>query len=61
MRVEWYGQAAFRLQTDGCCILIDPFGDVAGMPEALRLETPAFETEELPNGARPLAVVPAVP
>src|SRR5207248_1086253 len=30
MRVEWYGQSAFRLSANGSTVVIDPFGDVSG-------------------------------
>lgn len=30
MRVEWYGQSAFRLSADGKTVFIDPFGDMSG-------------------------------
>jgi L-ascorbate metabolism protein UlaG (beta-lactamase superfamily) len=33
----------------------------AAMPETLRVETPSFETGDLPRPAAPLAVVPAAP
>lgn len=29
MRVEWYGQSAFRLEADGMAVFIDPFGDMS--------------------------------
>jgi L-ascorbate metabolism protein UlaG (beta-lactamase superfamily) len=31
MRVEWFGQSAFRLDADGKTIAIDPFGDMSAM------------------------------
>jgi L-ascorbate metabolism protein UlaG (beta-lactamase superfamily) len=31
MRVEWYGQSAFRLTGDDTTVFIDPFGDVSGL------------------------------
>jgi L-ascorbate metabolism protein UlaG (beta-lactamase superfamily) len=29
MQVEWYGQSAFRLTSDGTTVFIDPFGDMS--------------------------------
>ncbi len=31
MRVEWYGQSAFRLAAGGTTVFVDPFGDVSGL------------------------------
>ncbi|HEY2770778.1 MAG TPA: MBL fold metallo-hydrolase [Solirubrobacteraceae bacterium] len=31
MRIEWYGQSAFRLTGDDATVFIDPFGDVSGL------------------------------
>ncbi len=31
MRVEWYGQSAFHLSTDGRAVAIDPFADMSAM------------------------------
>jgi len=31
MRVDWYGQAAFRLSGPEAAVFIDPFGDTSGM------------------------------
>lgn len=31
MRVEWYGQSAFRLDADGASVFIDPFGTMEGL------------------------------
>jgi L-ascorbate metabolism protein UlaG (beta-lactamase superfamily) len=31
MRVAWYGQSSFLLQTDEKSVFIDPFGDVSGL------------------------------
>jgi L-ascorbate metabolism protein UlaG (beta-lactamase superfamily) len=31
MRVEWFGQSAFRLDAEGKTIAIDPFGDMSAM------------------------------
>lgn len=44
MRVAWYGQSAFRLQTDGASVFIDPFGDVSGLTSrGIQWEYPAIE------------------
>ena len=44
MRVEWYGQSAFRLQSNGTTVFIDPFGDMSAARErGLRWEYPAIE------------------
>ncbi len=34
MRVEWYGQSAFRLSGDGTAVAIDPFGDMSALSSA---------------------------
>jgi L-ascorbate metabolism protein UlaG (beta-lactamase superfamily) len=34
MRVEWFGQSAFRLDADGKTIAIDPFGDMSALSSA---------------------------
>ncbi len=34
MRVEWFGQSAFRLDGDGKTVAIDPFGDMPGLASA---------------------------
>jgi L-ascorbate metabolism protein UlaG (beta-lactamase superfamily) len=31
MRVEWYGQSAFRLSAGGTTVFIDPFGEMTGL------------------------------
>jgi L-ascorbate metabolism protein UlaG (beta-lactamase superfamily) len=31
MRVEWFGQSAFRLDADGKTVVIDPFGDMSAL------------------------------
>jgi L-ascorbate metabolism protein UlaG (beta-lactamase superfamily) len=44
MRVEWYGQSAFRLSTDGSAVVIDPFGDLSGMADrGLQFDYPQVE------------------
>jgi L-ascorbate metabolism protein UlaG (beta-lactamase superfamily) len=43
MRVEWYGQSAFRLDA-GATVFIDPFGDVSGLAaRGIRFEYPPIE------------------
>jgi L-ascorbate metabolism protein UlaG (beta-lactamase superfamily) len=34
MRVEWFGQSAFRLDADGKTVAIDPFGDMSALSGA---------------------------
>jgi L-ascorbate metabolism protein UlaG (beta-lactamase superfamily) len=44
MQVEWYGQAAFRLASDGTTVFIDPFGDVSPMASrGIQFEYPPIE------------------
>lgn len=33
MRVEWFGQSAFSLQTGGTTVMIDPFDDLSGLKD----------------------------
>jgi L-ascorbate metabolism protein UlaG (beta-lactamase superfamily) len=33
MRVEWYGQSAFRLESDGVTVFVDPFGDMSSLAD----------------------------
>jgi L-ascorbate metabolism protein UlaG (beta-lactamase superfamily) len=41
MRVEWYGQSAFRLEDGGQVVAIDPFGEMAGLAErGMRFDYP---------------------
>jgi L-ascorbate metabolism protein UlaG (beta-lactamase superfamily) len=43
MRVEWYGQSAFRLSADGATVFIDPFDDVSGLASrGIQFEYPAI-------------------
>jgi L-ascorbate metabolism protein UlaG (beta-lactamase superfamily) len=46
MRVEWYGQSAFRIEGDGGSVFIDPFGEaVSGFAaRGITFEYPAIET-----------------
>ncbi|HXW59627.1 MAG TPA: MBL fold metallo-hydrolase [Solirubrobacteraceae bacterium] len=44
MRVEWYGQSAFRLSTPEQTVFIDPFGDPSPMAErGIQFDYPAIE------------------
>jgi L-ascorbate metabolism protein UlaG (beta-lactamase superfamily) len=46
MRVEWYGQSAFRLDDGERSVFIDPFGDMAGAKErGLTWDYPAIEAD----------------
>jgi L-ascorbate metabolism protein UlaG (beta-lactamase superfamily) len=66
MRIEWFGQSAFRLQTGDCAVAIDPFG-VPGEAlakrglrerEVVRCDGSAFDTSDVDG---PAVVVPAPP
>lgn len=47
MRVDWYGQAAFRLSGAQGTVFIDPFGDVSGLASrGMQFEYPAIEGVE---------------
>jgi L-ascorbate metabolism protein UlaG (beta-lactamase superfamily) len=47
MRVEWYGQSAFRLAGDGGSIFVDPFGDVSGLAaRGLQFDYPPIENAQ---------------
>jgi len=44
MRVDWYGQSAFRLSAPAHAVFIDPFGDMSGAAaHGMRFEYPAIE------------------
>jgi L-ascorbate metabolism protein UlaG (beta-lactamase superfamily) len=44
MRLEWYGQSAFRLSDGDTTVFIDPFDDLSGLRErGLRWDYPAIE------------------
>jgi L-ascorbate metabolism protein UlaG (beta-lactamase superfamily) len=44
MRVEWYGQAAFRLEAPEATVFIDPFGDMSRMASrGIEWNYPAIE------------------
>jgi len=44
MRVEWYGQSAFRLEHGGVTVAIDPFGDLTALTaRGRRWEYPPIE------------------
>jgi len=57
MRVEWYGQSAFRLT--GFLEPADAFLEL--VPAVHRLESSSFESDELRGGDRQLVIVPAAP
>ena len=45
MRIEWYGQSAFRLTGAGQSVFIDPFGDMSGAAaRGLQFEYPPIES-----------------
>lgn len=47
MRVDWYGQSAFRLRGSDGTVFIDPFGDVSGLASrGLQFDYPAIEGVE---------------
>lgn len=44
MRVDWYGQAAFRLSGERATVFIDPFGDMSGAAaHGIEFEYPPIE------------------
>jgi L-ascorbate metabolism protein UlaG (beta-lactamase superfamily) len=44
MRIQWYGQAAFRLEAAEATVFIDPFGDMAGLAaRGVNFEYPAID------------------
>ena len=46
MRVEWFGQAAFRLEGSGRSVFIDPFHDMSGLESrGMKFDYPAIETD----------------
>ncbi len=47
MRVDWYGQAAFRLSGQDGTVFIDPFGDLSGMAASgMQFDYPPIEGVE---------------
>jgi L-ascorbate metabolism protein UlaG (beta-lactamase superfamily) len=46
MRVEWYGQSAFRLNTADTAVVIDPFGDMSALAGRVEFDYPAIERAE---------------
>jgi len=47
MHVEWYGQSAFRLESEGITVFIDPFGDMsAARDRGMRWDYPPIEGVE---------------
>src|SRR5437588_11875662 len=44
MRIQWYGQAAFRLEAPDATVFIDPFGDMSPMAaRGIHFEYPAIQ------------------
>jgi L-ascorbate metabolism protein UlaG (beta-lactamase superfamily) len=44
MQVQWYGQSAFRLSTEGKTVAIDPFGDLSGLASrGMQFDYPQIE------------------
>jgi L-ascorbate metabolism protein UlaG (beta-lactamase superfamily) len=43
MRVQWYGQSAFRLSGGDRAVFIDPFGDTSPLKSRVRFDYPAIE------------------
>jgi L-ascorbate metabolism protein UlaG (beta-lactamase superfamily) len=45
MKVEWYGQSAFRLTADAAVVVIDPFGDMSPLAAArgIQFDYPPIE------------------
>jgi hypothetical protein len=44
VRVDWYGQAAFRLSGDQATVFIDPFGDMSSLAgRGIHFEYPPIE------------------
>jgi len=48
MRVEWYGQSAFRLNTADTAVVIDPFGDMSALAGRVQFDYPPIEGAEAP-------------
>src|ERR1035441_10656961 len=48
MRVEWYGQSAFRLSAGDASVAIDPFGDMSAMAASrgMQFDYPAIDGVE---------------
>jgi L-ascorbate metabolism protein UlaG (beta-lactamase superfamily) len=47
MRVQWYGQAAFRLEAPEATVFIDPFGDMSPLADrGIHFEYPAIQGVE---------------
>jgi L-ascorbate metabolism protein UlaG (beta-lactamase superfamily) len=49
MRVEWHGQSAFTLTSDGQKVVIDPFGDMSGLARdrGLQFDYPAIDIDDV--------------
>ncbi|HWE33085.1 MAG TPA: MBL fold metallo-hydrolase [Solirubrobacteraceae bacterium] len=47
MQIQWYGQSAFALRSDGATVFIDPFGEMQGLADrGLTFDYPAIEDVE---------------
>jgi L-ascorbate metabolism protein UlaG (beta-lactamase superfamily) len=47
MRVEWYGQSAFRLAGEGAAVFIDPFGDMSTLAgRGIEFDYPPIENAQ---------------
>ena len=72
MRVEWYGQSAFRLSAEQGTVFIDPFADMSGLASrGINFEYPPIEADDVDlllvthehgdhNGVEAIAGDPAV-
>jgi L-ascorbate metabolism protein UlaG (beta-lactamase superfamily) len=49
MRVDWHGQSAFTLTSDGQKVVIDPFGDMSRLARdrGLQFEYPAIDVDDV--------------
>ncbi|MFL5895366.1 MAG: MBL fold metallo-hydrolase [Thermoleophilaceae bacterium] len=54
MRVEWFGQSAFKLTGDGLTVFIDPFGAV---PDAVRARGVRFDYPEISGQSADLVLI----
>lgn len=54
MRVEWFGQSAFKLTGDGPTVFVDPFGRV---PDAVRARGIQFDYPEIAGQSADLVLV----
>ena len=72
MHVEWYGQSAFALTSDGTKVFIDPFADMSGLADrGIEFGYPPIEEDDVDlllithehvdhNGAEAIAGEPAI-